>query len=239
MKAALYKKDLVSFFYSNSLYVVFIAYALLSAVMTFFWGEYLVNDDLTMRAFFVYQPQIMAIIIPAVTMRCWAEERKSGTIENLLTFPLSDTELMFSKFAASLTIAVMMMLFSLPLLITTAVYVPLDWGNVLSDYVGLFCVVCVLTAAGCLVSAMTAMPVIAYLGAMMFNVLWINLKLGSLVTRWWSNTPFYFREVLNFDANYQNFLNGQINPASLIYFLTFAGFLLLCNALVIVGWRTK
>ena len=239
METSLYKRDLMSFFYSNSVYAVFGVYALLSMIMTFFWGMYFVDDNLAMMSFFTYQPQILAMIIPAITMRCWAEEKKSGTIENLLTFPITSWNLVFSKFLAMFTIAVMMLLFSVPLLLTTTIYVPLDWGNILSAYIGLVSVIGALTAVGCLFSALVSIPAVAYLSGLLVGVLWVNLKWGYWVTRWWKNMPFYFDGVLNFDDNYQNFCNGQFNPAGMIYFVSVAVLLLFFNWLVVASWRTK
>ena len=239
MEVSLYKRDLIGFFYSNSVYVVFGVYTLLSMIMAFFWGMYLVDNNPAMMSFFVYQPQILAMIVPAITMRCWAEEKKSGTIENLLTFPITSWMLVFSKFLAMFTIALVMLLFSVPLLITTAIYMPIDWGNILSTYIGGVLVIGVLTAVGCLVSALVSIPAVAYLGGMLLGLLWVNLKWGYFVTRWWKNMPFYFDGVLNFDSNYQNFCNGLFNPASVIYFASMVVLLLFFNWLVVASWRTK
>ena len=239
MQNSLYKRDVTSFFYGNSAYVIFGVYVLLSMILAFFWGMYFFDDNSSMMSFFAYQPQVMVMIVPAITMRCWAEERRSGTIENLLTFPLSAWNLMFSKFAAAFTIVMIMLLFSIPLLLTTIGYVKVDFENVLSAYAGLIGMAMVLTAGGCLVSSIAGIPMAAYLLGLLFGALWVNLNFGNIITSVWKNAPLYFDGVLNFDANYQNFLNGQISPASLFYFLSLSALLLLFNWLVVSDWRAK
>ena len=239
MHSGLYKREIMSFFYSGTAYAVLGVYVLMSMLASVFLGEYFFGVDAAMGAFFVYQPQVLVMIVPAITMRCWADEKKNGTIENLLTFPLSNVQLVFSKFCASLTIVLMMAVFSLPLLMTTAIYIKPDWGNILSAYLGFVFAASAITALGCTISAMTALPVVAYLGALICGTLWVNFNFGALITRIWNNAPFYFDGVLNFDANYHNFLSGQLNPASVFYFVSITVFLLMCNWLLVAGWRTK
>lgn len=239
MQTSLYKRDLMSFFYGNSAYMILGVYAVASIVLTLFWGMYFVDESAAMSSFFAYQPDVLAIIMPAITMRCWAEDKKSGTIESLLTFPLSNWTLVFSKFWATFTLAVIMLFFSMPLLITFAWYVSVDWGNVVCAYVGLVGTIWVLSAAGCMFSSMVSLPITAYLLGLVFGMLWVNLNLGYMITNWWKNAPFYFEGVMDFGTNYQNFVNGQFNPASLVYFASFGGMLLFYNWLIVAGWRTK
>ena len=239
MHSGLYKREITSFFYSGAAYAVFGVYVLMSMLSALFFGEYFFSADAAMGAFFAYQPQVLVMVVPAITMRCWAEERKNGTIENLLTFPLSSMELVFAKFLASMTIVVMMLLFSLPLLMTTAMYIKPDWGNVLSTYLGFVCAASVIVALGCAISALSNLPIVAYLGALVCGSLWVNFNFGALITRIWVNAPFYFDGVLNFDANYRNFLSGQFNLSSIFYFVSLTAILLLFNWLIVAGWRTK
>lgn len=239
MHSGLYKREITSFFYSGTAYAVLGVYVLVSMLSAIFLGEYFFSADAAMTAFFAYQPQVLVMIVPAITMRCWAEEKKNGTIENLLTFPLSSAELVFAKFGAALTIVLMMLVFSLPLLLTSAIYIKPDWGCVFSSYLGFVFAGAAITALGCAISASTSLPIAAYLGAVICGILWVNFNFGGLITKIWVNAPFYFDGVLNFDANYHNFLNGQFNPASVVYFISITVLLLMCNWLIVAGWRTK
>ncbi len=239
MQTAIYKRDLISFFNNKTAYIIFVVYSLLSFIMAFFWGDFFTTYNSSMSSFFVFQPNILAMIIPAISMRSWADEKRSGTIENLLTFPLSSLNLVVSKFAAVISISFIMILFSLSLLITSAIYIPIDYGSVSCSYLALFLTSIVLSAYGCLVSALVATPAIAYLLGLLGGVLWTNFNFGGIITSFWHDAPFYFDGILNFSSNYQNLLNGQLNFYSLIYFISFALLFLFYNFLVVENWRAK
>ena len=239
MQTAIYKRDLVSFFNNKTAYIIFVVYSLLSSVMAFFWGDFFTTYNSSMSSFFVFQPNILAIIIPAIAMRSWADEKRSGTVENLLTFPLSNLNLTVSKFVAVFSISLIMILFSLPLLITSAIYIPIDYGSVLCSYIALLLTSMVLSAYCCLVSSLVATPAVAYLLGLLGGVLWTNFSFGNIKTSLCHNAPFYFDGILNFSNNYQNFLNGQLNFYSLIYFISLAFLLLFYNFLVVENWRAR
>lgn len=237
MFSSLYKRDLSGFFYSSGAYIIYAIYAVLTAIMAFFWGEYLDFPDQSLLSVFAYQPQILIIIIPAITIRSWSDEHKNGTLENLLTYPISSFSLVMAKFSASFTISAAMLVFSLPLLFCSSFYLQTDWGNVFCSYLGALCMIAVLCAAGCLISFSVASPAAAYLLGLVFAVLWIDFNWGKIITSNLQNIPFYFDGVWDFSRNYQNFLNGQLNPASLFYFISFCMLLLLFNWLTVSNRR--
>ncbi|MBO7556454.1 MAG: ABC transporter permease subunit [Alphaproteobacteria bacterium] len=239
MQTAVYKRDLMSFFNNGSAYIIFAVYCLLSYVAAFFWGDYLTTGNSSMLSYFIFQPNILAMIIPAISMRSWADEKRSGTIENLLTFPISTINLIISKFATVLTISTIMVLFSLPLLITTGIYIPLDWGSLFCSYIAIILTSCVLSAFGCLTSSISQTPAIAYLLGLLCGIFWINFTFNGLLSTIWHNMPFYFEGILNFSNNYHNLLNGQLNFYSIIYFAGLTFLLLFCNLLKVEDWRAK
>lgn len=236
---SIFKRDFMSFFYSSSAYAIFAVYALLSISLAVFWGMYFVTPNQSMMSYFAFQPQILAILIPAITMRGWAEEGKTGTIENLLTYPVSSLGLVWGKFCAAFVISAVMLLFSLPLLVTTVFYLPVDYGNILCSYLGCLGMIAVLTAAGSFVSSLVSMPAVSYLLGLAAGVLWINFNWGRLLTSIWADAPFYFAGVLDFNSNYQNFLDGQLSPAGVFYFISLCLLLLFFNWLVIAGRRAE
>ena len=236
---SVFKRDFMSFFYGASAYFILAVYSLMSAIATFFWGEYLITANNSLISFFAFQPQIMAVIIPAITMRSWSEERRNGTIENLLTFPITAFHLVIAKFAAAYAISMVMLLFSLPFLITSSLYFQIDWGGVFCSYLGAMGAAAVLTAAGCVVSALVSIPAAAYLLGLLFGILWINFNWGWLITSGMKNVPFYFERVLNFGDVYQNFLNGQLNLAGIFYFVSLPILLLFLNWLIVDNRRVQ
>lgn len=239
MLSSLYKRDVAGFFYSPSAYFIFAVYAVLSAIVSIFWGSFFVSPNQLLLSYFAFQPQILVMIIPVITMRSWAEEQKGGTMENLLTYPLSNWSMVWSKYAAALTINFSLFLFSLPFLITAAFYLKMEWGAVFCSYLGCFATMMVLTAAGCLLSLCTATPAVAYLLGLLFGILWINFNFGRLLTAVWKNAPFYFCGALDFERNFQLFLNGQISLSAIFYFASLCGLLLFFNWLLISQRRAE
>ena len=237
MWSSIYKRDLMNFFYGSSAYIVFAVYVLISMILAFFWGTYFFSANQSMYSYFSYQPQIFAILIPVITMRSWAEEHKNGTIENLLTFPISGLKLISAKFCAACTISFVMLTFSLPLLITTSFYLDMDWGNIISAYIGTVISIMFLTSVGCFVSSITALPIVAYLLGLFFGLLIIGFNWGSIIISGMDNIPFYLNGVLDFSSNYQEFLTGQINIASIFYFVSATILFLFFNWLVICDRR--
>lgn len=236
---SVFRRDLMGFFYGSAAYFVFAVYALLSAVLAVFWGMYFVSPGQSMLPYFAFQPQVLAVLMPAVTMRSWAEERKNGTFENLLTYPVSSWSLVLAKFYAAFTVGAFMLVFSLPLLLTTAFYLTPDYGNIFCCYVGTLGTIAVLAAAGCFFSSLVSLPSVSYLLGLAAGVLWINFNWGGFASALWPDAPFYFENALDFGGNYQNFLNGQLVPAGVFYFAGLCMLLLFLNWLAVAGRRTE
>ena len=239
MWSSIYKRDLMSFFYGSSAYFVFAVYVLISMILAFFWGTYFFSANQSMYSYFSYQPQIFAILIPIITMRSWAEEHKNGTVENLLTFPVSGLKIVTAKFLAACTISFVMLAFSIPLLITTAIYLDMDWGNIISSYLGTILAIMFITAVGCFVSSITSLPIVAYLLGLFFGLLIIGINWGSIIISKMDNVPFYLNGVLDFSSNYRDFLTGQLNIASMFYFVSATILFLFFNWLVICDRRIR
>ena len=130
-----------------------------------------------------------------------------------------------------------MLAFSLPLLITTSFYLDMDWGNIISAYIGTVISIMFLTSVGCFVSSITALPIVAYLLGLFFGLLIIGFNWGSIIISGMDNIPFYLNGVLDFSSNYQEFLTGQINIASIFYFVSATILFLFFNWLVICDRR--
>ena len=117
---ALFKKESGSYFKSSFAYFIFFIYLFVSIGGAFYFGSYLAMHDTAVYALFYLQPIILSLLIPALTMRIWSDEYKSGTAEFLLTQPVSDKLSVSAKFAASGFLAVLMSLFLLPFIGYTA-----------------------------------------------------------------------------------------------------------------------
>jgi ABC-2 type transport system permease protein len=125
---------------------------------------------------------LLLLIVPVVTMRLFAEERRTGTLELLLTSPVEEIEIVLAKFIAGLTIPVMMLGLTASYAIVLGIYGDPDWGPIYSGFLGLVLLSAALTAVGLLVSALTSNQIVAAVVAMGAGILlWMIDTLGSLL----------------------------------------------------------
>ena len=94
-------KEFAGYFRSGNAYIILGVYALLSFAATFYVGGYFTLDNTSLASFFLYQPEILTVLMPAVTMRSWTDERRHGTVEYLLTQPVDHASAVLAKFAAA------------------------------------------------------------------------------------------------------------------------------------------
>ena len=211
---ALYKKELSGFFYSGSAYFIMLIYAALSLLTAIFFGAYLLVDVSDMRAYFFFQPQILALIVPAVTVRLWSEERRSGTLESLFTFPFSNFTLATTKFAAGWSFVLVLSLFFLPLAFSSGRLVAPDCGNIASAWLGVALTGGLLTAWGCVVAFLTTSSAAAYLIASAFSWVVVTFNFSPIINS--NGGEFLFPA---FPSAFADFLNGDFGPVDLLWFV--------------------
>ena len=224
-----YIKDFKANFYNFNPYIILGGYCLLSFFSALYLGDYFLRESNILNSYFSLQPIILMLIIPAITMRSWADEIKSGTLELLLTLPISYFKLTFAKFMAALSFFFIMMLCSLPFFFLTNKFAILDINVVGLAYIGMFLCGALFTAIGCLVSAFNRNIILCYITtiftiffAMHFNMDSITLGGINISLR-----------CLAFEDNYTAFLLGVINWSNILYFILFIIFLLWLNTLAI------
>lgn len=232
---AIYRKELYSCFNTGLAYFVLGIYAVLSMLGTFYMGNFLGVNNSSLFSFFYFQNDMLIILIPALTMRLWSEERKYGTIEFLLTQPVPLFSAVFAKFAAAWSMCVVMFSVSLPFWLYMNHYYRLDNVNIAASYFACFMVAGCFSAVGCMISSFCTGPVTAY-------ILSVFAFWGLQI----SNFDFLIRNIglsdkimvqtlrsLNFDKHYQDLLSGQISPDNIIYFGIIIAFALWLNVVSI------
>ena len=212
---ALFKKEIGAYFKSYFAYFVFFIYLFVSVGGAFYFGEYLAMHDTAVYALFYLQPIVLTLLIPALTMRLWSDEYKSGTAEFLLTQPLSNKLPVLAKFLASGTFAAGMSLFTLPFIIYTANWLKIDFGNVVCCYLGVWLYILLFCSLGCLVSSLNKYTVISYLLTVFISVLWLLMRFTKL-----------------YDI-YNNFLFAEVGISDFAYFIIFIVVLVCLNVLVL------
>lgn len=233
---AILRRELAGYFTSPLAYVFITIFLMLSGALTFYLGNFFQRGQADLQAFFLFHPWLYLFLIPAVAMRLWAEERKTGTIEFLMTLPVSTTEAVVGKFLAAWVFAGIALLLTFPIWITVNVLGAPDNGVILATYLGSWLMAGGFLAIGACLSAVTRNQVIAFVLAaavcFVFNLAGIELVQNFL--RAW--TPDFFADAVgsfSFLSNYQSISRGVIDLRNLLFFGSLIGVALLINTLVV------
>lgn len=159
---AVFKRELAGYFVTPVAYVFIVIFLLLTGVFTFQLGGFYERNQADLRAFFDWHPWLYLFLIPALSMRLWAEERRSGTIELLMTLPISLPGAVLGKFAAAWLFAGIALALTFPVWVTVNYLGKPDNGVILAAYVGSFLMAGGFLAIGACVSAATKNQVIAF-----------------------------------------------------------------------------
>ncbi|MFW0837546.1 MAG: ABC transporter permease subunit [Candidatus Komeilibacteria bacterium] len=219
-------KEFVSYFNSPIAYIFIGVFLIVS--MWLFFQDFFVAGQATMRSYLSLLPWIFLFLTPAITMRLWSEEKKTGTVELLLTMPVRDEEVVLGKFFSSLGFLLVNLLLSLTLPITIALLGPLDWGPVIGGYIGALLLGAAYLALGLYVSALTKNQIVAFLLAVVacfiFFIIGTNMVLDSVGT-WLAGILSW----LGLSAHFANVAKGVLDSRDIIYYLSFVLFFLWLN----------
>jgi ABC-2 type transport system permease protein len=213
----IFKKEFKTFFLSPIAYV-FITVYLIATSFLYFQSFFIINQA-DMRQYFDLLPWIFLIFIPVVTMRSWAEEKKAKTLELLLTWPISDLEVVSGKFLAAFAFLFITIMLSISIPITLAFLGKPDMGVILASYAGALLMGAAYLAIGLWVSSLTENQIIAF-------ILGVFITLGMLIVGF----PFVTMLLPGFMVPFFNFLGlgnhfesigrGVIDSRDVIYYLS-------------------
>ena len=229
------RKEFFSFFKTGLAYFVIGGYLLLSMLTTFYLGAFFNVDNSRLFSFFYFQSDIFTLLIPALTMRLWAEENKSGTAEFLLTQPLSYGSIILGKFCAAWIFCGLLLVLSMLFWGYISSFYPLDNLNIFSAYLGCLLVSGAICAIGCAVSAFCKSPIVAYILALLCGWAIIIAKPDYIIYHLLSpeNSAAELTLALNFGKHYADFISGQPGLDNLFYFVLLIVFPLAINYLIL------
>ena len=236
----LVKRELGGYFTSPVAYVFLVIFLLLTGFFTFTAGNFFERGEASLAAFFGWHPWLYLVIVPAIGMRLWAEERRSGTIELLFTLPIATWQAIVAKFLASWLFLALALALTFPAVLTVNVLGEPDNGAIFAGYVGSFLLAGAYLAVTCMTSAMTRNQVVAFILSVvvcLFLVLAGFNPVTDLMVRWASpaviDTVAAFSVVTHFDA----FQRGVIDARDLVFFLSVIGFALFATGVILRGHR--
>ena len=192
-------------------------------VFSLFFQDIFAAGFIDLRSVFFWMALFFLLLIPALTMRSFAEEKRTGTIEMLATLPISEEQLVIGKFVAALVVVALALALSLTYPISLAQLGDLDWGVVIGGYLGLFAMSAALTSIGIAMSASTSSHVIAFLASLTIGLLPFatGYALGRIPADW---LPFV--QYLTFEYHFSTLSKGIIDTRSLIFYGSIVGLFL-------------
>jgi ABC-2 type transport system permease protein len=237
MRAALIvaRRELAGYFATPVATVFIVIFLVLAGALTFTLGNFFGRGQADLIPFFSFIPWLFLFLVPALTMRLWAEERRLGTIELLLTLPLPQWAAVLGKFLAAWAFCGIALLLTFPLVITVNILGSPDNGVILSGYVGCLLVAGAYLALGAAISALTRNQVIAFVLAV--ALCFVFAAAGSpVVTEFLDTRLPVMAEIarsLSVADRFGGFTRGVIAARDLVWFASFIGFFLFVNAVVL------
>ena len=230
------RRELTAYFATPLAYVFVLIFLLMSAVFTFYIGRFYENGSADLRAYFSFHPWLYLFLVPAIAMRLWSEERKSGTIELLLTLPITRWQAVLGKFLAAWLFTGLALLLSFPLWITVNVLGDPDNGVIVSSYLGSWLMAGSFLAIGSCMSALTRNQVIAVITTVVTCFLFIlsgfPLVLDAL-SGWAPQLLIDAFAAMSVYSHFENVSKGVIGLQDLLLFVSLAVVWLVATAVVI------
>ena len=230
------KRELQSFFDSLIAYIMIVVFLAISGLFTWLYGSdiFFVNQA-SLHSFFSIAFWTLFFFIPALTMKQIAEENKSGTIEMLLTKPISEWQVIWGKFFATLLLIVVALLLTLPYYITVWTLGPVDHGAVWTGYLGLLLMSSAYISIGLFASSLTNNQIVAFLVALFIGI-FFHIIFGFLASNM-SGMPATVFNYLSISTHFESISRGVVDSKDIIYFVSII-FLGIVAAEAIVVKRT-
>lgn len=219
-------KEFKSYFLSPIAYVFITVYIMLTNFL--FFQNFFLDGVSSMRAYFEILPWLLLVFIPAVTMRCWSEEKKNKSLELLLTWPVKDGEVVAGKFLAALGFYAFTLLLSISVPITIAILGNPDMGVIVGSYIGSLLLGACYIAIGMWISSLTENQIIAFIGTIVTIVLFLMIGTGvvtNFIPESWVNLFAY----LGLTTHFESISRGVIDSRDIIYYGSLIFFFLFLN----------
>ena len=234
------KRELGGYFQSPVAYVFLVVFLLLAGFFTFSLGGFFELGEASLNAFFNWVPWLFLFLVPAVGMRLWSEERRQGTLELLLTFPVATWQAIVGKFVASWLFLAIALALTFPLIITVNWLGDPDNGVIVAGYVGSLLLAGSFLSIASLTSALTRNQVIAFILALVICLLFILVGFApvtNLLARW--AAPWLVEGVAGFSVltHFEGFQKGVLDSRDFLFFISIMAFALFTTGVVIRSHR--
>ena len=230
------RRELADYFATPVAYVFIVIFLALLGALTFFMGSFFARGQADLSAFFQFHAWVYMLLIPAISMRMWAEERKSGTIELLMTLPLSLKQVVIGKYLAAVIFASITLALTFPFWITVNYLGEPDNGIIFAGYVGSLLMAAGFLAVGSFISALTKNQVVAFV--ITTAVCFVLIASGAPIvlgffSGWAPKIIVEFIASLSFLTHFADVSKGVLDLRDVIYFLSLIAVFLFANMLAV------
>jgi ABC-2 type transport system permease protein len=232
------RKEFKQYLYAPAFYGAAVFFLVFCSVWLFYFLHYFAADRATLRPFFGIFPIAFILVIPVITMKSWAEERNTGTVEILLTMPFTEWDLVLGKFFSAFGILSIMLILTLPLPLSLFQLGSFDAGLLFCEYAGAFLLGASATALGLLLSSVSRNQAGSFLGsaAVLMVLMLVNQITSSI------NLPQWLAGFVNFFSfayHFESFTKGIIDSRDLAFYILSTAMFLFINTKVILFRKWK
>lgn len=234
--AIIFKREISSYFATPLAYVFILIFLVLSGAVTFYLGNFYEREQADLTPFFSFHPWLYLFLVPAISMRLWSEERKSGSIELLLTLPITKWEAVSGKFLAAWVFTGLALILTFPIWLTVNYLGDPDNGVILTSYLGSWLMAGGFIAIGSCMSALTSSQVIAFIitAVVCFFFVLAGFPLVLNIFKGWM--PAFIVDAiasLSFLTHFSSISKGVLSLRDLLYFVSLIAVWLVATVIVV------
>ena len=233
---SIYKREFTSYFVTPVAYVFIVIFLFMTGIFTFYLGAFYESNQADLEPFFRFHPWLYLFLIPAISMRLWSDERKSGTIELLMTLPVSITDTVVAKYLAAWSFTAIALSLTFPMWITVNYLGSPDNTVVLASYIGSLIMAGGFLAIGSCISALTKSQVISFVISVVICFMFILSGFPMVLDLFESWAPQAVVDAVasfSFLTHFTSIKKGVIDIRDLIYFAALITFWLYVNIIII------
>ncbi len=231
-----FRRELASYFVTPVAYVFILIFLIISNAFAFYFGTLYERGQADLLPFFAYHPYLFLFLVPALSMRLWAEERKSGSIELLMTLPIETWQSVVGKFLAAWAFTTIAIVLTFPIWLTVNYLGNPDNGAILAAYVGSILMAGGYLAVGSCISALTKNQVVAFILAVVVCLLLLLAGFPLVLDFFQAWAPTALVDAiasLSFLTHYESISKGVIDLRDVVYFGLLIGASLYANTLIL------
>lgn len=238
---AIARREFFGYFSSAVAYVFIVIFLMLLGFFTFYISNFFEMGQADLQGFFQWHPWIFLFLIPAVAMRLWAEERRMGTIELILTFPITVWEAILGKFFAAWAFIGIALVFTFPMVITAAYLGNPDLGAIFCSYIGSLLMAGAFLSVGVMTSSLTRSQVVSFIIAIVICLFFILAGFPPVIKVMAGWAPTWLVDLvsyLSFLSHFMSIERGVLDLRDIVYYISVIFFMLFINSVVIQNRRT-